>query len=438
MVAARAPTCRAAVAVARLNENLRLHVLIRSLVRRLSSPWASGTLPPIPPVNPRDDADGVTCRRVPTPRRIFRGALLKNHRSPREWLLHLIAAWCPRVVSVAVFIACGVQATSLADPPQIVPTDLQVTGTITIQPAADVPILELRGPANGIGLQGTPTATLSYHDNVQGVVVSKVHRHGAEWQWQVANADGAERLVMRLTSSSNGSALTLIDPENPNSVIVIDPAGGMTIGNQPVLTRTVADAVYLRTDSEQGGLFGGRATALRSIAVGPSQSVALGATTIGHGNLASAHCATALGTVTWAAGPWSTTFGVYSLASGGCATAMGNGTRGEGAASLATGMQTVARGDYSSAFGLQTVAQGFAQFVVGQHNVAQGDARNWIETDDLFVVGNGTSAEAPANALVVKKNGDTTIAGSLRVTGVMHVEPRGGISMGEFTAAAEE
>jgi hypothetical protein len=335
------------------------------------------------------------------------------------------------------YLACSFRVIAQT-PPEVVPTDLQVAGAIMINPAAASPILELRGPANPAVLTGVAGSTLSYHDDAQGIVISKVHRYGAEWQWQVASAEGAERLSMKLNSAPAANALTLLDPTNPNRAIVLDSANGITIDNQPVLTRPVADAIYIRSDSAQAGLFGGHATAFRTIAIGPNESVALGTTAIGNGNVASAHCATAIGTVTWAAGPWSTTLGVYTYADGGAATAMGNGSRALGPGSLATGMLTEARGDYSSAFGLQTIAQGFAQVVVGRHNIAQGDGRNWVETDDLFVVGNGPAASAPSNAMVVRKNGDTIIAGALTVKGTMHIEPSGGISMGEFTAAGEQ
>lgn len=57
--------------------------------------------------------------------------------------------------------------------------------------------------------------------------------------------------------------------------------------------------------------------------------------------------------------------------------------------------------------------------MVGRFNVPQGDANNWVATDDLFVVGNGTgnAPEQRSNALAVKKNGDTTVAGAIHVRG---------------------
>jgi hypothetical protein len=59
-------------------------------------------------------------------------------------------------------------------------------------------------------------------------------------------------------------------------------------------------------------------------------------------------------------------------------------------------------------------------FVVGAYNVIEGSTNSWVSTDDLFVVGNGTSS-APSDALRVKKNGDTTVNGVLCVTGGLRV-----------------
>lgn len=75
---------------------------------------------------------------------------------------------------------------------------------------------------------------------------------------------------------------------------------------------------------------------------------------------------------------------------------------------------------------------------IGRYNVAQGDPMNWVGTDDLFVIGNGTGdytdefdnwfPPQPHNAFVVKKNGDTMISGKVLI------HPQGDLSMGEFTS----
>jgi hypothetical protein len=125
---------------------------------------------------------------------------------------------------------------------------------------------------------------------------------------------------------------------------------------------------------------------------------------------------------------------------------------------LAVGNSTYATGSYSVALGVGTQANGYAEVVVGQYNVAQGSGTNWIPTDDLFTVGNGTSSSSPSDAFVVKKSGDTTIGGNLAVNGntalngqlyasaastfrgqitaegVIRVSQQGDLSMGNFTA----
>ena len=107
-----------------------------------------------------------------------------------------------------------------------------------------------------------------------------------------------------------------------------------------------------------------------------------------------------------------------------------------GANAFASGNNAIVTASTATALGEQTIAQSYDSLVLGRFNVAQGNATAWVPTDDLFVIGNGTSAAAPSNALVVKKNGDTMISGKLEVTGrsKIQVEPQGDLTMGSFTA----
>jgi hypothetical protein len=60
---------------------------------------------------------------------------------------------------------------------------------------------------------------------------------------------------------------------------------------------------------------------------------------------------------------------------------------------------------------------------------------NWVDTDPLFEVGNGVSG-APSDALVVYKNGNTVVSGTLAISGSSNavlVNPAGDLSMGSFT-----
>ena len=74
---------------------------------------------------------------------------------------------------------------------------------------------------------------------------------------------------------------------------------------------------------------------------------------------------------------------------------------------------TTASGSYSTALGQSTTAQAYGSLVLGRYNVIAGDPAFWVATDPVLVVGNGSSS-TPSNALTLLKNGDLTIAGTLR------------------------
>jgi len=126
-------------------------------------------------------------------------------------------------------------------------------------------------------------------------------------------------------------------------------------------------------------------------------------------------------------------YGVYSIAMNGAyaegssSAAMSAGTACGSYSTAMSGGQVY--GDSSVAVGWGSIAMAAQSFVVGRNNVITGseDASNWVETDPLFVVGNGTgdSGDPPEvqnrDALVVYKNGNVKIA-----------KRQGDILMGEF------
>jgi len=61
------------------------------------------------------------------------------------------------------------------------------------------------------------------------------------------------------------------------------------------------------------------------------------------------------------------------------------------------------------AFGYETVAQSFCSFVVGRFNEISGNSTTWVETDTLFVIGNGSADGNRKNAVTVLKNGNMGI-----------------------------
>jgi hypothetical protein len=115
---------------------------------------------------------------------------------------------------------------------------------------------------------------------------------------------------------------------------------------------------------------------------------------------------------------------------------LGAGSNTIGANSFAAGSGVTASGLNSGAFGLGTTAQGYNQFVIGQYNSPQGTGTaNANATDALFIVGNGTSATAKKNALVVKRNGDTEIRGKLTAGIGASATGLGGLALGESALA---
>jgi len=75
-------------------------------------------------------------------------------------------------------------------------------------------------------------------------------------------------------------------------------------------------------------------------------------------------------------------------------------------------------GRFATAAGYYTIANSFGETTVGLYNTdVAGTATSFVGTDRLFVIGNGTSTSARSDALVVQKNGNTTINGDLTVNG---------------------
>src|SRR5690606_23605358 len=137
-------------------------------------------------------------------------------------------------------------------------------------------------------------------------------------------------------------------------------------------------------------------------------SVAMGqhAVALGPGSVA-------LGWETTAGNASATAFGEFATASGHGATAFGWRTTASGQYSTAWGMQSAATGLGATAMGFNTVAQAAGSLVIGRYNVIEGIPDAWADNDDpLFVAGNG-SPIVRSNALVLRRNGDLTIAGTL-------------------------
>ncbi|MDY8134887.1 C1q-like domain-containing protein [Aquimarina sp. 2201CG5-10] len=132
------------------------------------------------------------------------------------------------------------------------------------------------------------------------------------------------------------------------------------------------------------------------------------------------------------AGDYSVAMGRYSLAQGIAATAFGTNNNAGGENAFAAGFQNLAsrpstvaigannsvsgfyavgigRGTQSTTYGQQTIGL-FSEFVNGS------DAA-YVATDPLFIIGNGIDDSNRTNALVMRKNGNTQLNGSLTIDG---------------------
>lgn len=127
----------------------------------------------------------------------------------------------------------------------------------------------------------------------------------------------------------------------------------------------------------------------------------------------------------------STSFGYGTTASGSYSTAFGYHTTASSYNSVAFGDRTTASGYMSAAFGAVTVAQPYASFVIGQFNEISGADYRWVDTDPVFVIGNGRDANEPHNAVTVLKNGNMGIGVSapiseLQVSGYIKFDTNSG------------
>ena len=139
---------------------------------------------------------------------------------------------------------------------------------------------------------------------------------------------------------------------------------------------------------------------------------------LGVGSSATADQATAVGVNSKASAALATAIGHGAEAAGIGSVALGKDVYTAGDYSLAMGNNTITLGKYASSFGFNTTAKSRAEIVLGEYNTDYTPigTTTFESTDRLFVLGNGTSSIA-SDAVVVYKNGNTEINGSISVSG---------------------
>lgn len=131
----------------------------------------------------------------------------------------------------------------------------------------------------------------------------------------------------------------------------------------------------------------------------------------GRNNNASGIRASAFGFQTIASGMNATAFGVSTRATANNATAFGASTRATANEATAFGLFSEATGLYSTAFGLHAYARSFAELAIGIYPTEYTPVNNNTinSSDRLFVIGNGTATTSRSDALLVRKDGLTTL-----------------------------
>jgi hypothetical protein len=177
--------------------------------------------------------------------------------------------------------------------------------------------------------------------------------------------------------------------------------GGNTDDVGFFIINSTNDTIFICTGYGKIGLgHSTRALGPASVAMGIStQSMGLASTAMGNVSIASGDLSTAMGNQTTASGQFSTAMGTESSATGTYSTAMGFETSAGGKSSTSMGHGTRATTHYSSA--------------IGRYNYDDVPATDWDPDDFIFMIENGTSNADRSNLLIVKKNGDMWIQGTL-------------------------
>lgn len=139
------------------------------------------------------------------------------------------------------------------------------------------------------------------------------------------------------------------------------------------------------------------------------------ASAFGEGSIASGTNSVAFGEYTNSSGDFSSTFGSGTKASGLSATAFGSFTNATATNSTAFGLYSTASGIHATAFGENTKADAMHSFAIGRFNIGGGDPSDFAATDPMFEIGNGTDDLNRSNALIVRKNGNMELSGSLKI-----------------------
>jgi hypothetical protein len=255
-----------------------------------------------------------------------------------------------------------------------------------------------------------------------------------DYSVSIGNADTASNsyaISMGYKSKASGFSSTSIGFESYSG-----GSYSVSIGTRDTASNDYATSMGLATkasgyaSTSMGGST--EATGSYSTAMGyATQATGAFSVSMGYADTASNSYAMSMGYFTNARGIGSTSMGVSTKALGSSSTSMGSETVAKGAASTSMGYQTKASGEGSVSMGFQTTARAYGSLAIGMFNdsIASSNPSSILETNPLFIIGNGASVDARSNAMVVLKNGNVGIGTSaptrlLDVNGAMRLQPQ--------------
>jgi hypothetical protein len=212
------------------------------------------------------------------------------------------------------------------------------------------------------------------------------------------------------------------------SIPTITTTRATSIAGGKVVATTIsagADLSLLNTDIGAANLTMADATALVTSATKSSGTITLDGTATSkdlgaslNGGDGSGKNATAFGIDTVASGDYSVAMGSRSIASGTASLAAGVYAESSGHTSFAIGSEVTSSGVRSFAIGNNGEALSYAETVMGHYSTTYVPLSTvaWDVEDRLFVIGNGTSDIARADALIIYKNGRAKLQNILNLT----------------------
>ncbi|MEM1327534.1 MAG: tail fiber domain-containing protein [Bacteroidota bacterium] len=205
---------------------------------------------------------------------------------------------------------------------------------------------------------------------------------------------GKQAILFGNDSQATGNRSTAIGYNNKvqaatsgafGSLNTVTESGGNAIGSDNIVTGV------------QGSAFG-----FDNVAAGEEGSA------FGNGNNVGGFGSSAFGWDNSAIDGAASAIGYNNSATGGQSSAIGSNNNADGFRSSAFGGLASAR--ESSAFGYNTFSNVYGAMAVGSYNASMtGSSTQWIATDSVFVVGNGTSVFSRSTALTILKNGNIGI-----------------------------